>query len=78
MGIEIGPEAFDYAQRYFTGNGCKGDATNNGITDMADLSMVLEEWAMVGQMAGDLNHDGVVNVDDLNEVLSAWMESCIP
>lgn len=78
MGIELGPEAFAYALRYFNGVACKGDANADGLTDMADIEAVLADWAMGGPMAGDVNHDGVVDVDDLNEVLGAWMESCAP
>lgn len=57
---------------------CTADANSDGVTNFADLNIVLSEFGEIspspsGQhLRGDVNNDGVVNFADLNMILSAF------
>lgn len=48
---------------------CTGDLDQNGITDAADLALLLGSW---GGTAGDLNGSGDTDAADLAILLGAW------
>lgn len=63
----------------FTFRACTGDATNDRVVDMADISAVLTNWLAEyapGTGPGDANGDGVVTFADLTAVLSSFGRSC--
>ncbi len=56
---------------------CAADANSDGVTNFADLNIVLSEFGQTSPsgglyLRGDVNNDGVVNFADLNAVLSAF------
>ncbi|MGD9693030.1 MAG: hypothetical protein AB7G17_09605 [Phycisphaerales bacterium] len=56
---------------------CDADANSDGITNFADLNIVLSEFGQNSPLSGvylrgDVNNDGVVNFADLNIILSAY------
>lgn len=56
---------------------CTGDANGDGVTNFADLNLVLSRFGDTGQgIAADVNRDGVVNFVDLNIVLGAFGTGC--
>jgi glucose/arabinose dehydrogenase len=50
---------------------CPADITNNGIVDVDDLLMVINNWGSAGG-PGDVNGNNMVDTDDLLEVINAW------
>jgi hypothetical protein len=50
---------------------CIGDATLDGVVDVADLVQVILHWGDDGGSA-DINADGVVDILDLVEVIISW------
>jgi hypothetical protein len=59
---------------------CEGDANVNGIVDVDDLLMVINNWGNCDAdetCLGDLTGNGVVDVDDLLEVINNW-GPCFP
>ncbi|HMN95031.1 MAG TPA: hypothetical protein PKC43_00160 [Phycisphaerales bacterium] len=55
---------------YFPQRPKPGDLNGDGITDGADLGLLLDAWG--GPGPGDLNDDGVVDGGDLGILLGAW------
>lgn len=57
---------------------CPWDLNKDGVTNFADLNLVLNNWGHIGlaEDPGDATGDGAVSFDDLNEVLTHWGESC--
>ncbi|MBX3355435.1 MAG: agmatine deiminase family protein [Phycisphaeraceae bacterium] len=51
-------------------SGCITDLDGNGVTDGADLAILLGQWG--GSGTADLNGDGTVNGADLAILLGAW------
>lgn len=51
--------------------GTRGDLTDNGMTDAADLAVLLAGWGS-GYKPADLNWDGAVDGADLAVLLSYW------
>ncbi len=61
------------------GDDCAGDATGDGVVDIADLNAVLGSFNNVvepGTM-GDVTGDGVVDIADLNLVLAEFGAVCV-
>jgi hypothetical protein len=57
----------------------RGDANNDGVTNFADLNLVLSQFGQEGDdLEGDLNNDSVVNMIDLNVVLALFGSPCLP
>ncbi|MFG0292215.1 MAG: hypothetical protein ACF8MJ_03570 [Phycisphaerales bacterium JB050] len=54
---------------------CPGDASDDGIVDLADLNLVLANFGTANS-AGDANGDGMVDLADLNLVLANFGVSC--
>ena len=50
---------------------CPADATHNGIVDVDDLLLVINQWGPAGG-AADITGNGVVDVDDLLAVINTW------
>ncbi len=50
---------------------CAGDLTGDGVTNGADLGLVLGEWGGSG-LVGDVNRDGIIDAADLGIVLGSW------
>jgi len=50
---------------------CLGDATDNGVVDVSDLLVVIDQWGS-SSGAGDVNDDGQVNVNDILVIVSEW------
>ena len=51
---------------------CKGDVNDDGVIDIADISMILSEGFSNTQefnKSRDVNDDGVVNILDLSTIL---------
>ncbi len=51
--------------------GVRGDLTANGVTDSADLAVLLAGWG-TGFTSPDLNWDGIVDSGDLAILLAFW------
>ncbi len=53
---------------------CRGDLSDDGRVDIADLNIVLDHWNETpgAYMNGDVDGDGNVNAADLNAILAAW------
>lgn len=56
---------------------CNADANSDGVTNFADLNIVLSEFGQTSPsgglyLRGDVNNDGIVNFADLNTILSAF------
>lgn len=47
-----------------------GDANNDGVIDLLDLSVLASQWGGTGD--SDFNYDGVVDLLDLSILASAW------
>jgi len=60
------------AVQALVGPSCEGDANNNGSVDLADLSLVLNNFGQSVPQGtlGDVNDDGQVNLADLSLVLN--------
>lgn len=54
---------------------CGADISHNGVVDIDDLLMVVNNWGDAGG-EGDVNLNGFVDIDDLLEVVNRWGESC--
>ena len=54
-----------------------GDANDDGIVDLQDLSIVTNNWQQNRDnwAAGDLNRDGVVDLGDLSIVTNNWQQT---
>jgi hypothetical protein len=56
---------------------CFSDVNGDGVTNFADLNIVLSDFGESGDgIPGDVNLDGVVNFFDLNAVLSQFGDEC--
>lgn len=56
---------------------CYTDVNGDGVTNFADLNIVLSDFGENGDgIPGDVNLDGVVNFYDLNVVLSQFGDAC--
>jgi hypothetical protein len=56
---------------------CFSDVNGDGVTNFADLNIVLSDFGGSGDgIPGDVNLDGVVNFFDLNAVLSQFGDEC--
>ncbi|MBX3351851.1 MAG: hypothetical protein KF684_02865 [Phycisphaeraceae bacterium] len=53
-----------------------GDATQDGVVDFADLSIVLTSFGAIDGGTGDVNADGGIDFADLNIVLTAFGQPC--
>lgn len=80
IGVEIGMEAFVYAENYFSdgdGDGecdaydplCSGDLDFDGTRSVNDLLIILSQTGCTGDCSGDLDKDGLVGVSDILFVL---------
>lgn len=57
----------------------RGDANDDGITDFADLNLVLSNFGQTGpDLPGDLNNDGVIDFIDINFVVFTFGSPCLP
>ena len=56
-------------------NPCPTDLDNSGVTDLADLNLILANFGMT-TAAGDTNNDGIVDLADLNAILAAFGTPC--
>jgi len=54
---------------------CPGDASGDGMVDLADLNLVLANFGTANS-AGDANGDGTVDLADLNLVLGNFGANC--
>ena len=60
-----------------------GDANDDGIVNLADLTLVINNWLQStynadgtpGNQPGDTNGDGIVNLADLTEVINNWLQA---
>lgn len=73
---DVGPDKRDdrwgvWWGRIGTARGCPSDLLQNGVTDGADLGVLLGAWGSSGSPA-DLNGDGAVDGADLGMLLGAW------
>ena len=48
-----------------------GDANGDGVVDIADLLVVLDNWGSSGP-DGDVNGDNIVDIQDLLAVIGNW------
>lgn len=63
----------------FTFAACRGDANNDRVVDMKDISATLTNWQFdysPGTGPGDANGDGVVNFEDITSSLRSWGRDC--
>lgn len=52
---------------------CAGDLTLDGITNSADLGIVLAAWGPCATgCSADINHDGIVDGNDLALLITSW------
>jgi hypothetical protein len=53
---------------------CPADTNSDGWVDERDLSVLIENWGLVGfpNVQGDVNGDGLRNMEDLMTILSTW------
>jgi len=52
---------------------CVGDCNGDGVVDVNDLLMVLDQYAnCTGECSGDLDGSGAVDIDDILALLSNW------
>jgi glucose/arabinose dehydrogenase len=85
-GIEDAAEILDGSVADTNGNGipddceapCDGDANNSGTVDLADLSLVLNNFGQTVPTGtlGDVNGDDEVNLADLSLVLNNFGNDC--
>ena len=47
------------------------DVNGDGVVDIQDTTVVIENWGQTGENAADVNEDGIVDVEDLVLVLAA-------
>lgn len=60
--------------------GCPGDLNNNGVTDAADISVLLGFWGFTSigiPVPADLDNSGMVDAGDLTILLANWGK-CAP
>ena len=50
--------------------GCIADLTGNGVINVEDLLLVIQDWSTAGE--GDINGDGTTNIDDLLMLMNQW------
>jgi hypothetical protein len=67
-----------FAQRIAVSCGCPGDLNGDGITDLADLGILLADFGCVapGPCVGDLDNDGDTDLADLGILLADF--GCAP
>jgi hypothetical protein len=53
---------------------CPEDINADGWVDEGDLTVLIENWGLVGfpNVQGDVNGDGLRNMEDLMAILSTW------
>jgi len=51
---------------------CEGDITGDGIVDISDLLVVINQWGACAGCVADIDGNNVVNVNDLLIVINAW------
>jgi hypothetical protein len=52
---------------------CPADASGNGVVDMDDLLLVMEQWGTPCVLCqADVDLDGNVDVNDLFAILQGW------
>lgn len=51
---------------------CPTDLNGDGVTDVADMLLLLANWGACDDCVGDLNDDGVVDVADMLLLLAQW------
>ncbi len=61
----------------FSTDFCPTDLNNDGVTDTADLGILIAEFGTPGVLA-DLNNDGVVDTADLGIMISQFGQFCFP
>lgn len=61
----VDPGALEFRRQY------PGDANDDGVVDLADLALLIEQWETAGP-EGDLDGDGVVGIADLAIVIQNW------
>lgn len=66
------PEAFTAPTSCY----CLTDLSENGLTEVQDLLLLLADFGCLAGCAGDVNGDGASNVEDVLAVLSAFGSSC--
>ena len=77
MGLVIGPKAWAKASSYWLSpDPCPWDINNDGITDGADLTLVLAGWGLCHGCAADVSQDGIVNGLDVALVIGNWGLDC--
>ena len=60
---------------YRTALPCPADiapAGGNGVVNIDDLLLVINNWGGGAGNPADVNHDGIVNIDDLLAVINGW------
>ncbi|MHC5115057.1 MAG: vanadium-dependent haloperoxidase [Planctomycetota bacterium] len=74
MGKVIGPEAYSFAEDYFSGwISCPSDLSQNRSVDFADILSIIGAWGPCsGTCPQDLNGDGEVGFGDILEVIGNW------
>lgn len=57
---------------------CAGDANADGFVNLADIAIIIQNWADIGLAGGrgDLSANGTVDLADIAEVLINFSESC--
>jgi hypothetical protein len=50
---------------------CPADVNNDGVVNVLDLLLLIEQWGQSGAQA-DINGDGTVNIQDLLVLIDAW------
>ena len=77
MGLVIGPKAWEKARTYWLApDPCPWDINNDGITDGADLTLVLASWGLCQGCVADVSQDGIVNGLDVALVIGNWGSKC--
>jgi hypothetical protein len=51
---------------------CEGDITGDGIVNISDLLVVINQWGACAGCVADIDGNNVVNVIDLLIVINAW------
>jgi hypothetical protein len=57
---------------------CAGDATADGFVNLADIALIIQNWASAGLAGGrgDLSANGTVDLADIAEVLLNFATAC--
>ncbi len=78
-GVRGGAGPADNDVSVFTFAVCGGDANNDRVVDMADISATLTSWLVdyrPGTGPGDSNGDGAVTFADITSALGSWGRDC--